>query len=77
MAAGTFNRRLCVYRLLALFFPKFFNMIKVRMVGKNHDPKVHFDEKLSTKCEGEWVEVGHAKYVGRAIDEVHWPDASK
>ena len=47
MAAGTFNRRLCVYRLLALFFPKFFNMIKVRMVGKNHDPKVHFDEKLS------------------------------
>ena len=73
--AGTFNRRLCVYRLLVLFFLQRFSFIRARMVDKNA-PRVDFEQKFTTKCAGVWVEVGRDQYVGRSMDEFDWPDAS-
>lgn len=72
--AGTFNRRLCMYRLLAIFAPDRFGLIKVRIVEK-HGRKVHFYDKLSTRCNGKWVQIGHVRSVGVARIDVHWPEA--
>merc|ERR1712194_847481 len=41
--AGTYNRRLCMYRLLAIFAPDRYGLIKVRVADRN-DPTVKFFE---------------------------------
>lgn len=54
--AGTGNRRLTMWRLLAIFLPENFRRIKVRLVdGRN--PRVRFDQACTTWCEGRWIQV--------------------
>lgn len=54
--AGTGNRRLTMWRLLAIFFPEKFRRIKVRLVNGAH-PRVKFVQKCTTLCEGRWIQV--------------------
>eukprot|EP00913_Durusdinium_trenchii_P034196 g32003.t1 len=49
--AGTFNRRLCMYRLLALFATERFGLIKVR-VKHHEDLKSKLAQCFTTECEG-------------------------
>ncbi|CAE8624260.1 unnamed protein product [Polarella glacialis] len=82
--AGTFNRRLCMYRLLALFASERFGLIKVRVLNKDL-PRLRFDEKLTTRCEGLTVEVRYGRqrqeqqqqqrFVGCSREEVLWNEA--
>lgn len=54
--AGTGNRRLTMWRLLAIFRAGAYARIKVRVVTKD-DPWIKFAEKHTTLCEGRWVGV--------------------
>ncbi|CAD7925904.1 unnamed protein product [Amoebophrya sp. A120] len=54
--AGTGNRRLCMWRMLAIMRPENFALIKVRIVSKD-STKVRFPEKCTTSCAGRWVEI--------------------
>ena len=54
--AGTGNRRLTMWRLLALFRPTDFRRVKIQIVNKA-SPWVRLDQKCTTVCEGRWVEV--------------------
>lgn len=75
--AGTFNRRLCMYRLLAIFHPSRFGLITVRV--QEITPQMKFQRKLSTKCEGRFVEVRQAGVkqwiVGQTREDLRWPEA--
>ncbi|CAE8590964.1 unnamed protein product [Polarella glacialis] len=64
--AGTFNRRLCMYRLLAIFVSERFGLIKVRVLSRDL-PILRFHEKLTTRCEGLTVEVRHGRTTKTAI----------
>ncbi|CAE8623007.1 unnamed protein product, partial [Polarella glacialis] len=67
--AGTFNRRLCMYRLLTLFVPEKFPKIQLRRVPHESVKWEYFGRhKYSTECRGVWVQVGgqHSnKYVDK------------
>ncbi|CAL1140540.1 unnamed protein product [Cladocopium goreaui] len=49
--AGTFNRRLCMYRLLALFATERFGLIKVQVKSQD-ELRQKFSKSLTTKCKG-------------------------
>ncbi|CAD7963039.1 unnamed protein product [Amoebophrya sp. A120] len=72
--AGTGNRRLTMWRLLALFRPHQFSLIKVRIVDRA-DPRIKFDEKCTTKDEGRSIYVRGCGNVGLAKDEITWKEA--
>eukprot|EP00927_Polykrikos_kofoidii_P058449 TRINITY_DN5297_c0_g1_i1.p1 TRINITY_DN5297_c0_g1~~TRINITY_DN5297_c0_g1_i1.p1 ORF type:complete len:1029 (-),score=202.14 TRINITY_DN5297_c0_g1_i1:321-3407(-) len=73
--AGTFNRRLCVHRLLAIFFNR---KVRVEFVLQSRKEKVFMrgdgQTKLSTECGGNWIEVRYSKesggphYVGKQLE---------
>jgi len=76
--AGTFNRRLCMYRLLCIFFPERWRRIQVQRVPND---SVHWTlqsgrHKYSTECQGDAVEIRPGKFVGKTEDSVKWPEAS-
>lgn len=77
--AGTGNRRLTMWRLLALYRPHVWGCIKVRLVDRAH-PRVQFDKKCTTECKGRWIEVrdGGAEdkiVVGESIDgDADWEE---
>lgn len=80
--AGTFNRRLVVFRLLAIYGYK--SKMRVKRVPKEKVKWTLSDgrHKLSTKCYGVWVEVRWGRFVGRSHDPkgekdpgVRWPEA--
>ena len=58
--AGSYNRRLALYRLLEFYFPE---SVGKRIYVRRMDPdRVKWYDrnnlpKLSTNCEGEWVEI--------------------
>lgn len=72
--AGTFNRRLCMYRLLAIFAAERFGLIKVHMVSAD-EMRLKLKERFTTTCEGRWVEIRPGGRVGQTRDEVRWPEA--
>ncbi|CAE8660216.1 unnamed protein product, partial [Polarella glacialis] len=78
--AGTFNRRLCMYRLLTLFVPEKFPKIQLRRVPHESVKWEYFGRhKYSTECRGVWVQVGgqHSnKYVDKTDEKLQWPDAA-
>jgi len=69
--AGTYNRRLCVWRLLTLLLPERFKLLKVRFVPERDKQKVfHFksgETKLTTECEGDWIEIRWQRFVGKQL----------
>ncbi|CAD7937706.1 unnamed protein product [Amoebophrya sp. A25] len=71
--AGTGNRRLTMWRMLALAAPENFGVIKVRLVNRD-DPKIRFFEKLTAVYSGRWVEAINVSassqhvFVGRCRD---------
>jgi len=74
--AGTFNRRLCLWRLLTLFFPRHFKKLKVRFIPEREKQRVFThgsgETKFNTECQGQWVEVRSADkrqrfYVGKSL----------
>ncbi|CAK9118519.1 unnamed protein product [Durusdinium trenchii] len=77
--AGTFNRRLCMYRLLALFATERFGLIKVR-VKHHEDLKSKLAQCFTTECEGRYVSIRSNEtidplQVGQTPHELHWPEA--
>lgn len=76
--AGTFNRRLCMYRLLALFLPDKFRRIQVR----RKDPvevRWHLRDgrdKFSTECLGDYVQIRWGMWVGKDWNALQWREAS-
>lgn len=77
--AGTYNRRLCAYRLLAIYVPGKFRRIKVQVASLD-DPTVHFREKKTTACQGRFVHVRVGKRrswptVGISVDDTTWQHA--
>lgn len=64
--AGTFNRRLVVFRLLTIFLPDQFRRMRVRKVPRETVNWYLRDgrSKLSTRCHGVYVEVRPGRYVG-------------
>jgi len=74
--AGTFNRRLCVQRLLHLFLSKKFQRIQVRRVPYDSVKWIYNGRhKMSTTCDGEGVEVRYEKWVGKDRSALRWPAA--
>lgn len=83
--AGTGNRRLTMWRLLAIFRDRSFGLIKVRMVDRLH-PRVKFQEKCTTRCAGRWIAIrpnvggkGRCFFVGRQREaDAGWaPEAAE
>lgn len=84
--AGTFNRRLVVFRLLAIFLPERFRLMKV---CRRPEREVRWQlsngrSKLSTECSGIYVEVRWQRFVGRGLSPagddrkgVVWPEAEQ
>eukprot|EP00435_Cladocopium_sp_Y103_P049238 s2040_g14.t1 len=78
--AGTFNRRLCMYRLLALFATERFGLIKVQVKSQD-DLRGKFNKSLTTKCKGQVVKIrtqnnnSEEFQVGESREELHWPEA--
>eukprot|EP00931_Biecheleriopsis_adriatica_P033223 TRINITY_DN19287_c1_g1_i1.p1 TRINITY_DN19287_c1_g1~~TRINITY_DN19287_c1_g1_i1.p1 ORF type:complete len:1309 (-),score=122.21 TRINITY_DN19287_c1_g1_i1:145-4071(-) len=80
--AGSGNRRLCMWRLLAIYFPERWAMMKVRFVSLH---RVRVERMFDTKCKGEYVEVRFGNLVGksktgngRGTDPgVRWPEAER
>lgn len=74
--AGTFNRRLCCWRLLALFRPDRFQQVKVRFRSQEEKDAPYgfkWSSKYTTECHGNWVQVRDlsihdALYVGKKIE---------
>ena len=64
--AGTFNRWLVVFRLLAIFRPREHRNMSVRRVPKDKVKWTLANGKrcLSTKCHGIYVEVRPGRYAG-------------
>lgn len=78
--AGTFNRRLCMYRLFTMYFPERFGRIKIRYLDKQKLGQKYWDARFTTKCEGRLVEVRctgcrQRRIVGQTLAEVSWPEA--
>ena len=81
--AGTFNRRLVVYRLLAIYMPLRFQRLQcTRVPYSSAKWKYNGRHKLSTQCHGVYVEVRKKDFVGRGKlprgeDKygVHWLEA--
>eukprot|EP00933_Yihiella_yeosuensis_P057760 TRINITY_DN5779_c1_g2_i1.p1 TRINITY_DN5779_c1_g2~~TRINITY_DN5779_c1_g2_i1.p1 ORF type:complete len:1133 (-),score=194.20 TRINITY_DN5779_c1_g2_i1:412-3657(-) len=55
--AGSGNRRLCMWRLLSIFYPERWAAVRVQFRNAHADPKIHFQKALDTDCEGEFVEI--------------------
>ena len=74
--AGTFNRRLCMYRLLALFATERFGLIKVHVKSQD-ELREKWKRSYTTKCEGRLVTIrSREEYrVGQCRDELYWPEA--
>lgn len=78
--AGTFNRRLCMYRLLALFATERFGLIKVQVKSQD-ELRQKFSKSLTTKCKGQTVKIrtqnnnSEEFQVGQSREELHWPEA--
>merc|ERR1712150_253312 len=72
--AGSGNRRLCLWRLLAIFQPHRWGMMKVRICDRGN-PRLRWQSYFTTKCGGDWVEVRWKRYVGKSRDDVVWPEA--
>ncbi len=72
--AGTGNRRLTMWRLLALYRPHQFSLIKVRIVDRA-DPRVKFDEKCTTQNDGRSICVRGCGKVGLSKSELTWKEA--
>lgn len=71
--AGSGNRRLTMWRLLALLCPKHWSRMKVRFLPKDHH-RVKFDRYFDTTCNGNWIEVRHRRFVGKQIErDETWP----
>jgi len=70
--AGTFNRRLCVWRLLCIFFPERFARVKVKFKPEREKEKLFThrtgETKFSTKCKGDWIEIRWNHFVGKQRD---------
>ncbi|CAD7970478.1 unnamed protein product [Amoebophrya sp. A120] len=66
--AGTGNRRLTMWRMLVVLRPGEWQKIKVKVVDKA-DPAVKFEQKLTTKCAGLWIDVRGCGVVGRRLEE--------
>jgi len=72
--AGSFNRRLCVYRLLNIFFPQDFRAMKVRFKPEREKDKLfrftNGDNRFTTYCQGHWIQVRSKvpSYVGKQKD---------
>ncbi|CAE8627439.1 unnamed protein product [Polarella glacialis] len=75
--AGSFNRRLCMHRLLAIFAPARFGLVKVQVKDREALGQAYWDSKFTTRCYGNYVEVraGPGRYVGCQASEVQWPEA--
>ena len=77
--AGTFNRRLCMFRLLMIYLPQDFPKFQVRRVPYDKVTWTLRDgrPKMSTTCKGAGVSVRPRPetWVGKTRSEVHWPDA--
>ncbi|CAK0840709.1 unnamed protein product [Prorocentrum cordatum] len=59
------NRRLCLYRLCQLL--GLLRAVKVQLL---QGPPPHFEQKLTTPCEGAWVRVrGDGRICGRTLEE--------
>lgn len=69
--AGSCNRRLCMYRLLAIFAGDRFGLIKVRVLDK-HTPALKFFSKCTTRCGGHVVEIRPGRFVGKTASSVLW-----
>eukprot|EP00931_Biecheleriopsis_adriatica_P012820 TRINITY_DN11407_c0_g1_i1.p1 TRINITY_DN11407_c0_g1~~TRINITY_DN11407_c0_g1_i1.p1 ORF type:complete len:640 (-),score=119.93 TRINITY_DN11407_c0_g1_i1:13-1932(-) len=75
--AGSFNRRLCCWRLLTLY-TSCFSQIKVRFRGEEEkDRGFNWKDRFTTDCNGHWVRVRHPQgdlYVGKRIqtDPAWW-----
>jgi hypothetical protein len=69
--AGTFNRRLCVWRLLCLFRPDDFRYMKVRFIPESKRERAFRHSgggsKYSTGCQGDWIEIRRRKFVGKQL----------
>jgi len=67
--AGTFNRRLCVWRLISIFFPERSYRLKVRFQHERDKDRLFThatgQTKLSTKCDGNWIHIRKDRYVGK------------
>eukprot|EP00440_Ansanella_granifera_P003252 gb/GFBE01003543.1/.p1 GENE.gb/GFBE01003543.1/~~gb/GFBE01003543.1/.p1 ORF type:complete len:280 (+),score=24.00 gb/GFBE01003543.1/:1-840(+) len=80
--AGSGNRRLCMWRLLAIFQPERWGMMRVRFVNMT-DRHVRFEQAYDTECQGNYVEVRWGFKVGKSKDGdvlgedpgVVWPQA--
>jgi len=72
--AGSSNRRLCMWRLLALFRPTRFSQIQVRVKDRD-DRTLHFWDKYTTHCAGSKIRVDPSHIVGSRIEEVDWDAA--
>lgn len=74
------NRRLCAYRLVALYAPSMLRRMKAKAVSAD-DPEAYFHKKMETECKGRQAKVRIGKNpkkwptVGASLSETHWPDA--
>mmetsp|Transcript_47714 Transcript_47714/g.102219 ORF Transcript_47714/g.102219 Transcript_47714/m.102219 type:complete len:513 (+) Transcript_47714:66-1604(+) len=76
--AATFNRRLCLHRLLAIYFPERFSKIQVTVVDIS--TRKDFFKRLSTPCSGDFVRVMDENgkelgIVGKEEGQVTWQEA--
>eukprot|EP00928_Gymnodinium_smaydae_P036222 TRINITY_DN25341_c0_g1_i1.p1 TRINITY_DN25341_c0_g1~~TRINITY_DN25341_c0_g1_i1.p1 ORF type:complete len:954 (-),score=142.69 TRINITY_DN25341_c0_g1_i1:126-2987(-) len=71
--AGTYNRRLCMYRLLSIFLPKQWSRVQVYRVPADTVKWTYNNRhKFSTNCRGEHVQVRGRGCVGKSEDSVSW-----
>ncbi|CAE7246173.1 true [Symbiodinium sp. CCMP2592] len=65
--AGSGNRRLCVWRLLCLFYPQQWAAVKVKFKNRG-DPRIHFKAAFDTTCSGDFVQVRRGRFVGKTLE---------